>query len=270
MANDPLADMARHYATGTEVGRLQRPRGKFEFLRQCEIVMRALPEPPGRVADIGGGPGAYARWLASLGYRVMLRDNTPLHLDQARTATAGHDVDIAFAEAQRLDLGDASVDALLLFGPLYHLVTREERAQALREAFRVLRPGGPLFAVAISRWAATLDGGYVKRLYLQFPQFWSALNDLECSGYAPPLFEGDFTGYFHTPEQLITELRSAGFVIEDVVGVEGLSFALTDLDERCDNAADFEALFSLARRIERVPELPGLGPHLLATARRPA
>ncbi len=56
------------------------------------------------------------------------------------------------------NLPDASVDAVLLHGPLYHLTDRADRIVALLEARRVLRPGGVLLAVAITSHASTIVG----------------------------------------------------------------------------------------------------------------
>ena len=46
-------------------------------------------------------------------------------------------------------------------------------------------------------------------------------------------------------------------------------FALQDLEERLDDPPDRKAVLAAARELSRVPELLGLSPHLLATARRP-
>src|SRR4029453_15161994 len=54
--------------------------------------------------------------------------------------------------------GDGSYDAVLLLGPLYHLPERDDRLRALREARRVVKPGGPVVVAAISRFASLLDG----------------------------------------------------------------------------------------------------------------
>jgi SAM-dependent methyltransferase len=62
--------------------------------------------------------------------------------------------------ARILDVVGAAgtIDAVLELGPLYHLVERGERLAALREARRVLRPGGVVAAAIISRFASTADG----------------------------------------------------------------------------------------------------------------
>jgi ubiquinone/menaquinone biosynthesis C-methylase UbiE len=57
-----------------------------------------------------------------------------------------------------LDRSEQSADVVLLLGPLYHLIEAADRRKALQEAYRVLVPGGLLFAAAISRFASALDG----------------------------------------------------------------------------------------------------------------
>jgi SAM-dependent methyltransferase len=208
-------------------------------------------------------------WLAGLGYSVILRDVMPHHVEQAREATRGLDVDCAVGDARGLDVAGASVDAVLLLGPLYHLPRRDERITALREAARIVRPGGPVLVAAISRWAPLLDGALVQRIAQRVPSFLDVLERVAVDGIAPPLFEGDFTGFFHRPDELRAEIAEAGLELLDLVGLEGVSFALGDLDERWEDPALREVLLEVARRVERVPELLGLSPHMLATARRP-
>lgn len=263
-------DVARYYRGYDERGRLQRSDGRVEFARTCEIAQRVLPPPPAVVADVGGGPGAYAVWLARSGYRVVLRDAVSHHVEQAREDTAGLDVDAGVADARALDLSDASVDAVLLLGPLYHLPERDDRVRALREAMRLVRPGGPVVAAAISRWAPFLDGAVVQRLHERLPGFVALLDRLVDDGHAPPQFEGDFTGYSHRPDDLRREVLDAGLELEDVCGVEGIAFALGDLDARWADERMRYTLLDVARRVEHVPELMGLSPHMLALARRPA
>ena len=171
------AELREHYARGEERGRLAAGHGRLEFARTTEIILRHLPTAPALVADIGGGPGRYALWLAGLGYRVEHRDLVPLHVSQlAQDASGIAGLRTAVGDARDLDLADTSVDAVLLLGPLYHLRRRAERLRALGEARRVVRPGGPVFAAVISRWAPRVDGELLSRLYETYPTCtsWSA------------------------------------------------------------------------------------------------
>src|SRR3712207_6231386 len=123
--HDPAAGWAHaHYATGIESGRLARGPGMLELARTQELLGRHLPLAPARVADIGAGPGVYSLWLAGAGYDVVARDLAPRHVDELRSAAAvaGVHVDVAVGDARALDLPDDSCDAVLLLGPLYHLI----------------------------------------------------------------------------------------------------------------------------------------------------
>jgi ubiquinone/menaquinone biosynthesis C-methylase UbiE len=68
----------------------------------------------------------------------------PLHVRQVEddAAARGFRLRTAVGDARDLDLSDASVDAVLLLGPLYHLRRRADRLRALGEARRVVRPSG--------------------------------------------------------------------------------------------------------------------------------
>ncbi len=67
------AELQAHYSHGREWDRLDDPKGVVEFERTKEILHRRLPAAPAVIADIGGGPGRYALWLAELGYAVEHR-----------------------------------------------------------------------------------------------------------------------------------------------------------------------------------------------------
>ena len=263
------AALRAYYERGMERERLSDGRGDLEFTRTTEIVLRRLPAVPAVVADIGGGPGRYALWLASLGYQVEHRDLIPLHVEQLRADTTGvTGIHTAVGDVRDLDLPDASVDAVVLLGPLYHLIDRAERVRALRECARIVRPGGPVFAAAISRWAARIDGMLRERLYLKYPAALDLIDEIDRTGMLPPLHEGAFTAFCHRPGELREEIEEAGLEVTDLVSVEGPAFILGDLDARMADPVDRPIALEVAQAIERIPELVGFGPHLIATGTR--
>lgn len=269
---DEQEGLQAYYALGTERDRLVADGiGRLEFLRTIEVIGRTLPPVPAAVADIGGGPGRYTDWLVGLGHRVAHRDVVGSHVEQVLARHEGIDsaVDAAIGDARSLDLDDRSFDAVLLLGPIYHLSDRGDRLAALREATRVVKPGGPVHVAAISRWAARLHGVLMARVHHDDPEVLDVLAEVEASGHMPPRRLGHFGGYTHRPDELAAEIVEAGLELESLVSVEGAAYSFGDLDQRLADDAEREVLLDSLRAVEAVPELLGVGPHMLVSARRP-
>lgn len=269
------ADVAAHYAQGVERERLVT-WGLLEAVRTREMFDRFLPPPPAVVLDVGGAEGAYALPLARSGYTVHLVDPLPAHVDTARAASAAQvSAPLASAEvgdARDLSAGDDSVDAVLLLGPLYHLVEREDRRRALAESFRVLRPGGRLLAAAISRFASSFDA--LRLGHYADPEFEKIVEgDLRHGIHRNPRVadrpEWFTLSYFHTGDGLSDEVRAAGFADVDVLAVEGIG-ATFDLNAALGEPGSREAVLRRIRRLERERSLMGASPHLMAVATKVA
>jgi len=267
-------EITAHYALGIEEPRLSRSQGKLELLRTQEIVRQRIPSPPAIVWDIGGGPGIYSCWLARLGYEVHLLDAVPLHVEQAKAASAAqpdHPVaSVNLGDARRILADDRSADAVLLLGPLYHLVERGDRVGALVEAGRILKPGGILFCAAVSRFASALDG--LRNDFLADPAFVEIVKrDLATGQHRNPTNHPYYftTAFFHHPEELAGEMKESGFEVEGVLGVEGPGWLQQNFDEHWDNPDRRERMLWLARELEAEPSLRGMSAHLLGIGRLP-
>ena len=215
----------------------------------------------------------YALPLAREGYSVHLIDPVPLHVEQAREASAlQRDASLASAEvgdARRLTCDDDSVDAVLLLGPLYHLTSRDDRLQALREAYRVVRPGGVVAAAAISRFASTYDG--LLRGFMEDPGFEEIVErDVREGQHRNPTGRSEWftTAYFHLPEELRDEVIEADFNLEALVGIEGPAWVLPDLDSWLEDPRRRQRLLDAIRRVETEPSLLGATAHILVFGRR--
>lgn len=120
---NPLSDEAlTYYQNSREDRRLSEGTAQLELVRTQELLARYLPPPPATIFDVGGGSGIYACWLAQQGDRVHLVDTVPLHIEQTQNASQAQPdcplASLVVGDARQLNRADASVDAVLLLGPL--------------------------------------------------------------------------------------------------------------------------------------------------------
>jgi SAM-dependent methyltransferase len=267
----PSPEIARHYETIQEGLRITQGLAQLELLRTQEVLGRYLPTAPSSILDIGGATGVHTSWLAARGHRVHLVDLMPHHVEAASQldGSPGH-ITAEVGDARSLPVPDSSFDAVLLFGPLYHLTEREDRLRAWSEAQRVVRPGGYIFAAAISRFASLFDG--LARGFLFEPAFREiAERDLRDGQHRNPTDKPHWftTAYFHHPAELREEAEAAGVEALEVIGVEGLAGWLTQLGDRWASHEERETVLFSARAVESEPSLLGLSAHLIAVTRRP-
>ncbi|HJQ52491.1 MAG TPA: class I SAM-dependent methyltransferase [Gemmatimonadaceae bacterium] len=261
-----------YYDNAPEETRLSTGTSRLEQARTRELILRHVPAPPAKVLDVGGASGTYAFWLAELGYEVSLVDAVPrlVNVARARNEQAARKlIACIVGDARVLANADASIDVVLLLGPLYHLVERDDRLAALRETARVLRPGGLLLAAAISRWASTLDG--LSRELLRDEEFARIMErDLRDGQHRNPTGKLDYftTAYFHRPDDLRDEVAGSGLDVEALYGIEGPGWMFPDFDPRWNDDARREILLQVARKLESEQNVIGCSAHLLVVGRK--
>lgn len=140
------------YDAGVDYEWSRADRHRMEFAVSLRAITEALAAKRGshsglRILDVGGGPGRYSLALLDAGHRVTLLDLSPANVEFARKITGGRLEGYHCGTATDLGLfRDETFDAVLLMGPLYHLLNEVDRSHAVAEACRVLARGGLLFA----------------------------------------------------------------------------------------------------------------------------
>jgi SAM-dependent methyltransferase len=259
-------EIHRYYEAGLEAGRLEASFSRWEKVRTLDLLRRHLPPAPAVILDVGGAAGAYAFPLAEMGYIVDLFDPVPLHIEQAQQRAA-----IQLHKARKSQLGDAraipcedsAADAVLFFGPLYHLTNRDDRLQAIREAHRVLRAGGVLMAVAISRFASALDG--IARGFIRDPRFVQIVEqDLRTGQHRNETGNLDYftTAFFHHSDELKRELVDGGFPDTKLCAIEGPLWNVQEPEA-------VEQLMATMRALENEITLIGASAHIMGIAAKP-
>lgn len=156
--NQYLIDFYNSY---DEDRRLALRNGTVEFLTTMRYIEKYI-KPSDHVLEIGAGTGRYSHALARQGYAVDAVELVEHNIEVFRKNTLSTE-NITVTQGNALDLSafpDNEYDITLLLGPLYHLYSEEDKRQALREAIRVTKQGGCIFAAYVISDGCLLDEGF--------------------------------------------------------------------------------------------------------------
>jgi len=150
------------YNKFNEDKRLDTRHGQVEFLTSMKYI-HAYLKPGDRIIDIGAGTGKYALFLKDEGYDVTAVEYVRPNIGKLRAK----DREIPIVEASATDLlmfEDDTFDVAILFGPMYHLYSMEDRLKALCEAKRICRR--TLFVTYIMNEYAIIEYAFKNNNYL--------------------------------------------------------------------------------------------------------
>ncbi len=243
--------------------RLERHRTEFAVTMQA--LREYLPPPPARILDIGGGPGRYSIALTQQGYHVTLFDLSPglLSFAQSKATEQGVQID-DYIQGNALDLShfaDHSFDAVLLMGPLYHLTYLEDRQKAVREAHRVLKPGGMIFAAFITRYAGVRWSAKYMPTWISDHAY--ELEKLLIEGKnLPPPGAKFINSYFAHPSEIRPLMQEEGFATVSAIACEGV-ISMIDEEINTFEGELWETWVDLNYLLGKDPTVHGAAEHIL-------
>lgn len=155
-----MTKLEEHYNKFNEDKRLIRRHGQVEYITSMKYIhdcLAGMQEP--KILDIGAGTGRYSVALAEEGYDVTAVELVRYNLGILKTKKSS----VKAYQGTALNLKrfeDGTFDLTLLFGPMYHLYTFEDKLRALSEARRVTKPGGILMAAYLMNEYAVITYGF--------------------------------------------------------------------------------------------------------------
>ncbi|MDQ6835266.1 MAG: class I SAM-dependent methyltransferase [Actinomycetota bacterium] len=115
-----------------------------ELTTDLDVLGRHVELAGQDVLDVGCGSGHLVRALGARGARPVGLETSTAQLASAREADEGLGARYVTGRAEQLPLDDATMDLVVFMRALHH-VSPQEQPAALREARRVLRPGGAVY-----------------------------------------------------------------------------------------------------------------------------
>jgi S-adenosylmethionine-dependent methyltransferase len=219
---DDISDIVELYSSNPQCEHSRLERHQLEYDLTWRYLNTYLPAK-GNILEVGAATGRYTLELAKRGYALTAVDVSPALIEKCKQtlADAGLERQVRFVVADARDLREVRekrFDAVLLMGPLYHLIEKTDRKLALREAFIRLRTGGIIFSAFISRFGALSD--LIKNVPEWIEDQPKARSLIE-QGKRPAGYpRGGFRGYFARASEIAPLHKAVGFETLVVAGVE--------------------------------------------------
>jgi SAM-dependent methyltransferase len=219
---DDVSDIAELYGSNPEGEHVRLERHQLEYDLTWRYLDRYLPSQ-GAILEVGAATGRYTVELAKRGYTLTAVDLSAALIEECRKSIAdeGLESQVRLVVADARDLSEVTekrFDAVLLMGPLYHLVVEADRKLALKEAFDRLRAGGIIFSSFISRFG--IMGDLIKNITAWIEEQAEVRSLLERGKRPDDYPRGGFRGYFAHASEIAPLHEAMGFETLVVAGVE--------------------------------------------------
>lgn len=255
-----MNNVANYYQMIDEASRFSRNSRKIEFLTTNFVLEKILP-PHVKILDIGAGTGVYSFHYAERQHEVVAVDITPKHIEAIKEKCHKRDLNMEAYVENAIDLirfGSETFDAVMCFGPMYHLTNAADRDRCVRESLRVLKRGGILAVAYINKYScipmlATRDRRFIRDSVIE-----KVINE-------GVIVEGDkdcfwTDAFFTSPEEIEALLAEFKVTSVDHVGTDGISHTIHEYVDALDEK-EFESWMNYHFQTCRERSVLGMSTH---------
>ena len=219
---DDTRDIAEFYNSNADGEQSRLEYHQLEYDLTWRYLQDYLPSQ-GAILEVGAATGRYTLELARRGYAVTAVDFSAALIERCRQNLVqeglASQVQLVVADARNLaELTERPFDAVLLMGPLYHLIEEADRQLALKEAVKRLRVGGVIFSSSLSRFG--IFGDLMKRAPQWIEDQAHVRSFVEQGKRPDALPRGGFRGYFARESEIAPLHEALGLRTLVVAGVE--------------------------------------------------
>lgn len=187
--NKMTMELEKHYGKFCEDKRLTRRHGQVEYITSMKYIHKYLEtmENP-KILDVGAGTGRYSVPLANEGYDVTAIELVKYNLGILKSKGSN----VNAKQGTALDLSrfkENTFDLTLVFGPMYHLYTFEDKLKALTEARRVTKKDGVILIAYLMNEYSVITHGFRKGNIKECLETGKLTEDFHCISKPEDLYE---------------------------------------------------------------------------------
>lgn len=224
-----------------------------------------------RIYDVACGTGRIAAVLLDEGFLMGLNDLSDKNIELVKQRTGDHPGVFFIKRADALGnhaWEQGEWDAILMLGPMYHLISREKRKRMLELAYAHLKPGGYLFSAFMTRVGALVYGLKNNPEGILYPDGAEKLWDTGTDDSFVEATEWFTDAYFSHPEEINPLIEQAGLKPLHLAGVEGIFGERFELYHQLDEQLQKRWMDFVISHCED-PRMMQNAKHLLSIAQKP-
>lgn len=250
-----MNELEKYYCKFNEDKRLLSRHGQVEYFVANKYLHDVIGDRKNlKIIDIGAGTGRYSIALAEEGHDVTAIDFVNKNVSTIKlkstkvTAKQGTALDLKFK--------DDTFDIALLFGPLYHLFSHEEKLKAIEEAKRVTKKGGTILVMHLMNEYAVITYAFKEGNLQKCLQEKKLNENFECITSKEDLYS------YVRLEEINSLLKDSNLERIKIIAVDSATDYIRPVINKLSEE-DFEIYKKYILSIAERPELLGASSHVL-------